>query len=71
VFEREFGEISSYWSTQGWSGASFLRALVGRAGLLAICREPRFTGGPRKSDVILSRLNQFVFNGELVSDQGD
>lgn len=71
VFEREFGEISSYWSTQGWSGASFLRALVGRAGILAICREPRFTGGPQKSDVILSRLNKFAFNGELVSDQGD
>jgi hypothetical protein len=71
VFEREFGEISSYWSTQGWSGASFLRALVGRAGILAICREPRFTGGPQKSGVILSRLNKFALKGELVSDQED
>jgi len=65
VYAREFGEASSHWSTLGWSGASFLRGLVGRAGLLAICREPTCTGGPQSSGLILAKLDEFLFKGEL------
>jgi hypothetical protein len=65
VFERELLAASDYWSTQGWTGKAFVQGLVEKAGLVAICRESACTGGPEKSRLILSKLDQRVFDGKL------
>lgn len=65
VWEKEFHEESDYFSTLGWTGAGFVRAVLERAGLLTIAREPLFCGGPEKSQKILTDLDHMVFEGRL------
>lgn len=65
VFEKEFEATSNYNPTRGWSGKSFFQALVNRAGLITIARESRCCGGGEKSDVILKKLNNFLFDNKL------
>jgi hypothetical protein len=68
VFEREILAASDYWSTQGWTGKAFVQGLAEKAGLVAICRESECTGGPEKSRLILSKLDECVFDGALGFD---
>jgi hypothetical protein len=70
VFNKEFLAASDYSSTQGWTGKAFLRGLVEKAGLVAICRESACTGGLEKSRFILSKLDEYVFDGDLGFDSG-
>jgi len=70
VFEREFLVASDYWSTQGWTGKAFVRGMVEKAGLVAICRESACTGGPEKSRLILSKLDEYVFDAGAGLDSG-
>ncbi len=60
VFE---GEYSDDLRVKG-----FMDELINRAGLVTIAREPSHCGGDEKSDQVLHRLNQFIFDGKLSID---
>jgi hypothetical protein len=65
IFEREFLEPSRYWSTEGWTGKSFLQALAMKAGLVTIERETGCCGGAEESEGILRNLIHYGFDGRL------
>lgn len=70
VFKNEFLAVSGHWSTHGWTGKAFVQGLVKKAGLVGICRESACTGGPEKSRLCLSKLDEYVFDGDLGFDSG-
>lgn len=61
VWQKEFFEISDYWSTKGVSGATWLRDLRAAAGLLTISTEPDYCGGDAKASQIFNDLNRHLF----------
>ena len=61
-FICEFGTDSIFARTRGWSGATFLRALISRAAVLVIAREPLHSLEPHS---IMAQLDRHVFKGEL------
>jgi hypothetical protein len=65
VYNKEFHTASDRFSTKGLTGADFFRGLVKRAGVITIAREPTFTGGKEKGAVILRRVGDYLFGGEL------
>ncbi len=65
VFQKEFEVPSDYQCTHGWSGKAFFQELVKKAGLITIAREPRCCDGDTKSDIILTKLNRFLFDNKL------
>ena len=65
VFEKRFFTFSDYFTTYGWTGKRFLDDLVNRADLITIAREPNYCGGEEKADVILLKMNHYLFDDNL------
>lgn len=65
VWSEEFLKTSDYFTTEGWTGKKFFEAILQRAGLLTIAREPSFCGGDEKAKRILHDLDRFLFDGGL------
>jgi hypothetical protein len=62
VFEHEFLEPSTYWSTAGWTGRSFMQELAKKSGLVTIAREHGCCGGQTDAEVILQNLIHYGFD---------
>lgn len=65
VFEGEFLKASQYRSTEGWTGRSFLQGLAKKAGLVAIARETRCTGGSADCATVLKNLIHYGFDDKF------
>jgi hypothetical protein len=71
IFAKEFTVHSDYRSTGHWTGASFVQALVRRAGMVTFATEPDYCGGSLDVRRIKERLNRFVFDNELIFPEQD
>jgi hypothetical protein len=57
IFEKRFLKESDYFTTQSYSGKFFFNSLL----QLTIAREDGCCGGRKKADIILNKLNEYVF----------
>lgn len=65
VWTRRFLQESAHHTAAGWSGARFVEALLERAGILAIAREPSYCGGEAEMQRVFDDFNRYVFDGVL------
>ena len=65
VFADEYSRTSAYWSTEGWSGTAFVKAVVAKASLLTIAREHRHCGGEDFANSILGMIDHAFFDDKL------
>lgn len=69
LFESEFLTQSKNRKTTQWTGKKFLDGLIKRATLLTFSLESEFCGGLEKSEYILSKVNQFLFERKLLIEK--
>lgn len=62
VFEAEFIKPSTYSTTEGMSGQTFVLGLAQKGGLITIATEPRHCGGVEKAAHILDRFSHYVLD---------
>lgn len=65
VWASRFLDSSTYGTASGWSGKRFTQALLKRAGMLTIAREPKHCGEEVEMQQVFDDLNRFVFDGAL------
>jgi hypothetical protein len=65
VWEGEFLECSTQWSTSGYTGVAWLDELASRAGLVTFATEPNCCGGVPKSNKVWQDLNRYLFDNRL------
>lgn len=65
IWTKRFLHLSTYGTAGGWSGKRFMQALLKRAGMLTIAREPKHCGGEVEMQQVFDDLNRFVFDGAL------
>lgn len=65
VFNDRFKKDESYGAAKGWTGVKFIEEVLKKANLLTICTEPGCCGGINNSQIILERVNKYMFNNEM------
>lgn len=67
VYEDRFLKESDYYTTKGWSGKTFTKALAEKSGLIIITREPDYCGGVKKMTQIFTDMNRTIFDDSIVN----